>query len=161
MQALNTTPGWQFTFFAPSNTAFNNTGQYFETYAKTAKGKWWLGNLIQHHYVPNTQLGLSKFSTESTRIQTGSFLYVGTQLSDDTLMLNNVSAVTEGDIEVTNVGAFYAVIEQLLTLPRAWFILLTTFSTLQLKFSNQIYPRRTKTLLQEAVQTPICHTAEG
>ncbi|KAB5575335.1 FAS1 domain-containing protein [Coniochaeta sp. 2T2.1] len=102
VQALNTTATWQYTFFAPSNTAFNNTGQYFETYAKTAKGKWWLGNLIQHHYVPNTLLGTSKFSTNHTRIQTGTFLYVGTQIVDGVLMLNDVSRVTESNIEVTN-----------------------------------------------------------
>jgi uncharacterized surface protein with fasciclin (FAS1) repeats len=104
VQALNTSATWQYTFFAPSNAAFNNTGQYFETYVKTPKGKWWLGNLIQHHYIPNTLLNISKFSTENTRIQTGTFLYIGTQIVDGILMLNNVSAVTEGDLPVTNVG---------------------------------------------------------
>lgn len=34
-KAFNTTPTWNFTFFAPSNEAFNNTGAYFETYANT------------------------------------------------------------------------------------------------------------------------------
>lgn len=103
MQALNTSTNWQFTFFAPSNKAFENTGQYFETFAKTAKGKWWLGNLIQHHYVPNSILKKSAFSTSSTRIQTGTFLYIGTQVVDGVLVLNNVSSVTEADLTLTNV----------------------------------------------------------
>ncbi|KAH6971170.1 FAS1 domain-containing protein [Ilyonectria sp. MPI-CAGE-AT-0026] len=102
VQALNTSTNWQFTFFAPSNKAFENTGQYFETFTKTAKGKWWLGNLIQHHYVPNSVLKKSAFSTNSTRIQTGTFLYIGTQVVDGVLVLNNASSVTEADLTTTN-----------------------------------------------------------
>jgi uncharacterized surface protein with fasciclin (FAS1) repeats len=103
-QAFHTIPTWSFTFFAPSNTAFNNTGAYFASYAATPKGKWWLGNLIQHHYVPNTQLKSSAFNNGYTRIQTGTFLYVGTQVVDGQLMLNNVSAVTSADLPVTSVS---------------------------------------------------------
>ncbi|KAJ5708164.1 FAS1 domain-containing protein [Penicillium malachiteum] len=102
VQALNTTPTWQYTFFAPSNTAFNNTGEYYETYSKTPKGKWWLGNLIQHHYVPNSKLSTNEFSTNPSRIQTSTYLYVGTQIANGTLLLNNIASVTEGNIEVTN-----------------------------------------------------------
>ncbi|KAH8679609.1 FAS1 domain-containing protein [Tricladium varicosporioides] len=102
VQAFDTTASWSYTFFAPSNTAFNNTGAYFATYAATPKGKRWLGNLIQHHYVPNSQLKMSSFNTSYTRIQTGSFLYVGTQMVGGQLMLNKVSTVTSGDLPVTS-----------------------------------------------------------
>lgn len=34
-EAFDTNPTWNFTFFAPNNDAFNNTGQYFETFEKT------------------------------------------------------------------------------------------------------------------------------
>jgi hypothetical protein len=104
LQAFDTAPTWSYTFFAPSNTAFNNTGEYYSTFVATPKGKWWLGNLIQHHYVPNSQLKTSAFTTSYTRIQTGSFLFIGTQVVNGQLMLNNVSTVTTGNIPVTSVS---------------------------------------------------------
>ncbi|KXH69200.1 hypothetical protein CSAL01_00425 [Colletotrichum salicis] len=101
-EAFDTTPTWDFTFFAPSNVAFEkHTGQYFNTFTPTPKGKWWLGNLVQHHYVPNSQLLTSVFNETATRIQTGSYLYVGTQVKDGQVWLNDVAAVTEGDLKVT------------------------------------------------------------
>jgi uncharacterized surface protein with fasciclin (FAS1) repeats len=103
-QAFDTIPTWSFTFFAPSDTAFNNTGAYFATYAATPKGKWWLGTLLQHHTIPNTQLKSTRFNESYTRIQTGSFLYVGTQVVGGQLMLNNVSAVTSANLPVTSVS---------------------------------------------------------
>ncbi|CRK12250.1 hypothetical protein BN1723_004859, partial [Verticillium longisporum] len=102
--AFDTIPGWDFTFFAPSNEAFNNTGQYFDTYAATAKGRWWLGNLLQHHYIPNTKVASSVFNTTKTRLQTGTFLFIGTQVVDGTITLNDVSKVTESDLAVEKVG---------------------------------------------------------
>ena len=33
--AFDTNPTWNFTFFAPNNDAFNNTGQYFNTFEQT------------------------------------------------------------------------------------------------------------------------------
>ncbi|ETS86072.1 hypothetical protein PFICI_04097 [Pestalotiopsis fici W106-1] len=102
VQAFNTPTSWKYTFFAPSNTAFDKTGQYFETFANTPKGKWWLGNLLQHHYVPNTELKSSAFNSTALRFQTGSFLYIGAQVDGDQLRLNNASTVTEADIPVTN-----------------------------------------------------------
>ncbi|KKP05653.1 hypothetical protein THAR02_02207 [Trichoderma harzianum] len=48
-EAFDTAPSWSYTFFAPSDTAFRNTGAYYSTFAATPKGKWWLGNLLQHH----------------------------------------------------------------------------------------------------------------
>ncbi|KAL1858796.1 hypothetical protein VTK73DRAFT_7801 [Phialemonium thermophilum] len=102
-EAFDTPASWSFTFFAPSNAAFNNTGAYFATYAATPKGRWWLGNLVQHHYVPNSQLKSSLFNSTYTRIQTGLYLYVGTQVvGGGQLMLNNVSAVVEADLPVSN-----------------------------------------------------------
>lgn len=103
LQAFDSQATWSYTFFAPSNTAFNNTGAYYSTFAATPKGKWWLGNLIQHHYIPNTKLKTSAFNTSSTRIQTGSFLYVGTQIVGGQLVLNNASVVTDANLPVTNV----------------------------------------------------------
>jgi uncharacterized surface protein with fasciclin (FAS1) repeats len=104
LQAFDTAPTWSYTLFAPSNTAFNNTGEYYSTFIATPKGKWWLGNLIQHHYVPNSQLETSAFTTSYTRIQTGSFLFIGTQVVDGQLVLNNVSTVTSGNLPVTSVS---------------------------------------------------------
>ncbi|KAI8307069.1 hypothetical protein K4K61_003910 [Colletotrichum sp. SAR11_59] len=102
LEAFDTTPTWDFTFFAPSNDAFaKHTGQYFNTFTPTPKGKWWLGNLIQHHYIPNTQLNISVFNETASRIQAGSYLYIGTQIKDGTLWLNDVATVTEGDLRVT------------------------------------------------------------
>ncbi|KAI1390414.1 FAS1 domain-containing protein [Hypoxylon trugodes] len=101
-QAFDTVPTWNFTFFAPSDTAFNHTGEYFNTYAETPKGKWWLGNLVQHHYIPNSKLSVSSFSTNYTRFQTGTFLYVGAQVTDGNLVLNRALNVVEADISVTN-----------------------------------------------------------
>ncbi|EXF76554.1 hypothetical protein CFIO01_12659 [Colletotrichum fioriniae PJ7] len=101
-EAFDTIPTWDFTFFAPSNDAFEkHTGQYFNTFAPTPKGKWWLGNLVQHHYVPNSQLLTSVFNETATRIQTGSYLYVGTQVKNGQVWLNDATAVTEGDLRVT------------------------------------------------------------
>ncbi|KAI0117509.1 FAS1 domain-containing protein [Daldinia grandis] len=102
VQAFDTIPTWNFTFFAPSDTAFSHTGEYFDTFAGTPKGKWWLGNLVQHHYIPNSQLKVSSFSTNYTRIQTGTFLYVGAQVVGNKLVLNRAATVTEADIPVTN-----------------------------------------------------------
>ncbi|KAH8807801.1 FAS1 domain-containing protein [Xylogone sp. PMI_703] len=102
LQAFDTAPQWTYTFLAPSNTAFNNTGTYYSTFAATPKGKWWLGNLIQHHYIPNSALKSSAFNTSYTRIQTGSFLYIGTQVVGGQLMLNNVSTVTSADLPTTS-----------------------------------------------------------
>ncbi|KAI1643237.1 FAS1 domain-containing protein [Daldinia loculata] len=101
-QAFSTIPTWNFTFFAPSDTAFNHTGEYFNTFAGTPKGKWWLGNLVQHHYIPNSQLKASSFSTNYTRVQTGTFLYVEAQVVGNKLVLNRAATVTEADIPVTN-----------------------------------------------------------
>ncbi|KAM0327556.1 hypothetical protein ACHAQA_005847 [Verticillium albo-atrum] len=99
-EAFDTVPSWDFTFFAPSNEAFNNTGQYFDTYAATAKGKWWLGNLLQHHYIPNSKLARSIFNTTETRVQTGTYLFIGTQVVGGTLTLNGVSKVVDSDLPV-------------------------------------------------------------
>lgn len=34
-QAFDTNPTWTFTFFAPNNDAFDNTGRYFDTFQNT------------------------------------------------------------------------------------------------------------------------------
>ena len=160
MQALNTTPTWQYTFFAPSNKAFNNTGQYYETNSNTPKGKWWLGNLIQHHYVPNSKLNTSAFSRESTRIQTGSYLYISTQVVDNNLILNGVARVTTSDIEVTNVCIRGLIGGLSLIERRASSISSITFSTQQPKSFSPTYPKPHKPSLREAVQTLRCHIVE-
>ncbi|RFU81201.1 fas1 domain-containing [Trichoderma arundinaceum] len=101
-EAFDTAPSWSYTFFAPSDTAFRNTGAYYSTFAATPKGKWWLGNLLQHHYVPNSKLMVENFNATYTRFQTGTFLFVGAQVVDGKLTLNKVSSVTEADIPITN-----------------------------------------------------------
>jgi len=103
-EAFDTPTSWSYTFLAPSNEAFNMTGQYFTTFAATPKGKWWLGNLIQHHYIPNSKLNSTVFNSTDVRFQTGSYLYVSGQTLSGQLMFNNVSAVVEADIPVTNVS---------------------------------------------------------
>jgi uncharacterized surface protein with fasciclin (FAS1) repeats len=103
LQAFDATPEWSFTFFAPSNTAFHNTGTYYSTYASRPKGKWWLGNLLQHHYVPFSALTVADLSTTThvQRLQTGTYLYLSTQAVGGQLVINNASTVTEGDLAVT------------------------------------------------------------
>ncbi|KAI9150890.1 FAS1 domain-containing protein [Paramyrothecium foliicola] len=100
-EAFATPPSWDFTFFAPNNNAFENTGQYYSSFATTAKGPWWVGNLIQHHYIPNTKLNTTAFNTTFTRIQTSTYLFVGTQIVNGGLVLNKASKVQEADIPVT------------------------------------------------------------
>jgi hypothetical protein len=80
-----------------------NVGQYFDTFADSPKGKWWLGNLLQHHYVPNSALKSTAFNNTLLRLQTGSFLYVGAQTVSGQIILNHAAAVVEADIPVTNV----------------------------------------------------------
>lgn len=103
-QALATSADWKYTFFAPSNQAFNNSGQYYDTFATTPKGIWWSGQMLQHHYVPNSLLYTSNFTEERTRIQLGSYLWASTQVKDNDLFVNQVATVTEGDIAVTSVS---------------------------------------------------------
>jgi hypothetical protein len=85
-EAFGTDPTWKFTFFAPNNDAFEkNVGRYFNTFESTPyglrhksicwsltlhrKGKWWLGNTILHHYVPNTNLKSSNFNETYQQFQ--------------------------------------------------------------------------------------------
>lgn len=103
-QAFDTDPTWQFTFFAPSNTAFANLGAYYNTFAATPKGKWWLGNQLMHHYVPNTRLNSTAFNQTASRVQSGVYLFIETQKVDGDILLNQVSRVTEADIPVTSVS---------------------------------------------------------
>lgn len=102
-QACATEPTWDFTFFAPSNTAFEIVGTYWETYAATAKGNWWLGNQLKYHYVPNTKLQKSDFNSALSRTQTSTYLWISTQIKQEELVLNEVATVTEADIPVTGV----------------------------------------------------------
>ncbi|KAJ0416898.1 FAS1 domain-containing protein [Aspergillus carlsbadensis] len=101
-EAFDTNPTWKFTFFAPNDEAFNHTGRYFQTFEATPKGKWWLGNTIIHHYVPNTILESSVFNETYQRFQTGTYLFVGAQTEGDNLLLNKVARVVESDIPITN-----------------------------------------------------------
>jgi hypothetical protein len=87
-QAFDTDPNWKFTFFAPNNDAFESyTGAYFDTFETAPyvrqesiksevalliqhrKGKWWLGNTILHHYVPNSALTSTGFNATLQRFQ--------------------------------------------------------------------------------------------
>ncbi|KAL4883038.1 FAS1 domain-containing protein [Aspergillus karnatakaensis] len=122
-EAFDTNPTWKFTFFAPSNAAFENTGSYFETYRETpyvplffkfltTKGKWWLGNTIIHHYIPNSVLEMSAFNETYQRIQTGTYLFIGAQKQNDELVLNQVARVVEGDIPVT--GGVVHIVDRIL-----------------------------------------------
>ncbi|RFU26837.1 hypothetical protein B7463_g9498, partial [Scytalidium lignicola] len=102
-EAFDTNPTWKFTYFAPNNDAFNqHTGTYFSTSQITPKGKWWIGNAIINHYVPNTVLNTSAFNETYQRFQTATFLFVGAQVINGNLTLNQVATVVDGDLEVTN-----------------------------------------------------------
>lgn len=85
-EAFGTHPTWKFTFFAPNNDAFEkNVGRYFNTFESAPyghppksmrwlltvhrKGKWWLGNSILHHYIPNTSLKSSNFNETYQQFQ--------------------------------------------------------------------------------------------
>ncbi|PYI27859.1 FAS1 domain-containing protein [Aspergillus indologenus CBS 114.80] len=100
--AFDTEPTWSFTFFAPNNDAFElHTGTYFNKFKSTPKGEWWLGNTLLSHYVPNTNLSSSSFNETYQRFQTASYLYVGSQVQDGEIILNNVATVVEKDISIT------------------------------------------------------------
>ncbi|OJJ75292.1 hypothetical protein ASPBRDRAFT_669299 [Aspergillus brasiliensis CBS 101740] len=102
-QAFDTNPDWKFTFFAPNNDAFESyTGSYFDSFESTPKGKWWLGNTILHHYVPNTELTSDIFNQTMQQFQTATYLFVGSQVQDGTIVLNQVAKVVESDIPVTS-----------------------------------------------------------
>ncbi|PKX89860.1 uncharacterized protein P174DRAFT_464258 [Aspergillus novofumigatus IBT 16806] len=104
-EAFDTDPTWKFTFFAPNNDAFEkNVGRYFNTFEATPKGKWWLGNTILHHYVPNTSLKSSSFNVTYQQFQTATYLYVGAEVQNGNLLLNKVATVVEKDIAITQVG---------------------------------------------------------
>jgi hypothetical protein len=113
-QAFDTLPSWSFTFFAPSNAAFRNLGSYFETYFDTPKGKFWFGNLLQHHYVPNSALKLSAFNQTLQRMQTGSYLFVGVQTVDDGVILNGRARVVDGDLAAGSGNGLVHVIDHVL-----------------------------------------------
>ncbi|RHZ57489.1 uncharacterized protein CDV56_106954 [Aspergillus thermomutatus] len=69
-EVFDTDPAWKFTFFAPNNDAFEkNVGRYFNTFEATPKGKWWLGNSILHHYVPNSSLKSTDFNETYRQFQ--------------------------------------------------------------------------------------------
>ncbi|GCB26983.1 uncharacterized protein sll1483 [Aspergillus awamori] len=102
-QAFDTDPNWKFTFFAPNNDAFElYTGAYFDSFEPSPKGKWWLGNTIIHHYVPNSELTSSSFNETLQRFQTATYLFVGSQVQDGAIVLNQVANVVESDIPVTS-----------------------------------------------------------
>ncbi|KAL4734922.1 FAS1 domain-containing protein [Aspergillus similis] len=111
-EAFNTEPTWSFTFFAPNNDAFENTGRYFLTFYETPKGKWWTGNTVIHHYVPNTILKKENFNETYQRVQTGSYLFVGAQLDNEELVLNQVAKVVESDISMS--GGVVHIIDHIL-----------------------------------------------
>jgi hypothetical protein len=102
------------------------------------KGKWWIGNTIINHSVPNSILETAAFNETYQRFQvrnnqmifldffwlsrgsiigtdigllalslrikqTATFLYVGAQVINGNLTLNQVASVVEGDLEVTQV----------------------------------------------------------
>ncbi|OJJ06447.1 hypothetical protein ASPVEDRAFT_140399 [Aspergillus versicolor CBS 583.65] len=100
-EAFGTTPTWDFTFFAPNNDAFAHTGRYFSTFESTPKGKWWLGNTLVHHYVPNSILATADFNETYQRLQTGTHLFIGAKVENDELVLNQVARVVESDIPIT------------------------------------------------------------
>jgi uncharacterized surface protein with fasciclin (FAS1) repeats len=62
--------------------------------------------MLQHHYIPNSILYTANFTEEKTRIQTGSYLFLGTQIVDGDLVLNNAATVVEKDLRVTNVSVY-------------------------------------------------------
>ncbi|KAJ4991052.1 hypothetical protein SVAN01_03402 [Stagonosporopsis vannaccii] len=107
--AFDTPATWNFTFFAPSDTAFNNTGAYFSTFRATPKGKWWLGNLLTHHYIPNTILTRDKFNETLSRLQTATYMYLSTQQIDGLVTINKVARITEADIPIGNNGVMHII----------------------------------------------------
>jgi hypothetical protein len=62
--------------------------------------------MLQHHYIPNSILYAANFTEEKTRIQSGSYLFIGAQLVDGGLVLNNAATVVDKDRHVTNVSTY-------------------------------------------------------
>ncbi len=102
-KAFQTEPTWAFTFFAPSNDAFENLGEYYRSFLATPRGKWWFGNQIMSHYVPNTELSSTSFNATETRIQTSTYQYIGAKASEGSIVLNGVAKVTSPDHNITKV----------------------------------------------------------
>jgi uncharacterized surface protein with fasciclin (FAS1) repeats len=103
-KAFQTEPTWAFTFFAPSNDAFENLGEYYRSFLATPRGKWWFGNQIMSHYVPNTELKSTSFNATETRIQTSTYQYIGVKTSGGSIVLNDVAKVTGPDNNITRVS---------------------------------------------------------
>jgi hypothetical protein len=109
----------------------------------------WTNN-SKHHYVPNSRLKTSDFNTCRTQIQTVSFLYVGTQIVDGTLKLNNVPSVTSGDLPVTSVSLVF-VSDVCSNKCRELSISLIAYLILRLRYLRQIWQKLPKGSFQEAV----------
>ncbi|OJJ95615.1 hypothetical protein ASPACDRAFT_47505 [Aspergillus aculeatus ATCC 16872] len=165
--AFDTEPSWSFTFFAPNNDAFAlHTGTYFNEFKSTPKGKWWLGNTLLSHYVPNTNLNSSSFNETYQRFQTASYLYVGSQVQDGAIILNDVATVVEKDISVTKASLSWFGFapfrfDALTVLQREQSTSLIAFSTLQPRFSKRTCQKSLRVSFLEVVRIRICHIADG
>ncbi|KAK0461994.1 FAS1 domain-containing protein [Desarmillaria tabescens] len=91
---------WSFTFFAPNNDAIESLNERYRDWLVSPLGRDTIGNLLIHHYVPNTKFMTSSFNETYGRFQTGSYLLVGAQAIDNTVVLNRVAHIVEGDINV-------------------------------------------------------------
>ncbi|KAK0468496.1 FAS1 domain-containing protein [Desarmillaria tabescens] len=94
------TPPGSFTFFAPNNDAIESLNERYRDWLVSPLGRDTIGNLLIHHYVPNTKFMTSSFNETYGRFQTGSYLLVGAQAIDNTVVLNRVAHIVEGDINV-------------------------------------------------------------
>lgn len=68
---------------------------------------------MTHHYIPNSALTTSDFSGIESKLQTGSYLYIGAQIFNKELILNQGAAtVTEANLAVT--GGIVHIVDHLL-----------------------------------------------
>ncbi|KAI5852789.1 FAS1 domain-containing protein [Morchella snyderi] len=94
-----------FTFFAPNNAAFASMSQNLKRFYLTpsTRGRAYLGNTLMYHYLPvdvyKTDGGVL-FTDTFSRVQTATFLFLGTQKVGKDLVLNRRVKVVKGDIPV-------------------------------------------------------------
>jgi len=68
---------------------------------------------MTHHYIPNSALTTSNFSGVESKLQTGSYLYIGAQIVNEELRLNQGAAtVTDTNLAVT--GGIVHIVDHLL-----------------------------------------------
>jgi len=110
--------GYNFTFFAPNNDAFNNVSSNLNVFWARPKGKESLGNTLIGHYVPLSAIPSTAINGTYRHLQTATFLYLGLQKTetDDLIQVNRGQArVVEADLNGAT-GGLVHIIDRVLSI---------------------------------------------